>query len=139
MGTVGTIRATTIDERARRLRLPRTGDAPFESHGRLVWQRVRPQAHALRVFREDPAHRGAWVLATTLRVEGRTIEEVLAAGDLWSLVQRAETEDPVRILRRHGIAPSQWTEELQAAWRHDLRELAANLHELDRPPRRSVG
>jgi hypothetical protein len=137
--TVHATRGTTIDARARRLRLPRTGDAPFESHGRLVWQRVRPQAHALRVFHEDRAHGGAWVLATTLRVEGRTIEEVVAASDPWSLVQRAEAEDPVRILQRHGIALSRWTEDLQAAWRDDLRELAANMRELDRPPRRSVG
>jgi hypothetical protein len=137
--TVHAARGITLDQRARRLRLPRTGDAPFEAHGRLVWQRIRPQAHALRVFHTDRAHGGAWVLAITLRVDGRTVEHVLAANELSRLAHLAELGAPAQILGRHGIPSSAWSPEHQEAWRADLHELASNVDDLERPPRRSAG
>ena len=134
--TVQAARGSTLGQRARRLRLPRTGQAPFESHGRLVWQRIRPQAHALRVFHADRSHGGDWVLATTLRVDSGTVEDVRTASELASLARLAGMNPPAQILQRHGVDPSAWTEAHLDAWRADLQELVANLDDLERPRRR---
>ena len=134
--TVHEARGTTLDQRARRLRLPRTGQAPFETHGRLVWQKIHPPTYALRVFHADRTHGGDWVLATTLRLEERTVEDVCTAGELASLVQLAGTRPPVQTLQRHGIDASAWSEEDLAAWRSDLRDLGAIVDQLERPRRR---
>jgi hypothetical protein len=132
-------RGTDLGRRARPLRLPRTDDAPFEAHGRLVWQRVRPQQHAIRVFHSDRPHRGAWVMAVTLRVEGRAVEHVLTAGDLRSLARHAEASTPAQMMELHGIDRSTWTAGELEAWLSDVRELIERVDTLEPARRRSTG
>jgi hypothetical protein len=136
---VQSTRGTDLGRRARPLRLPRTDDAPFEAHGRLVWQRVRPQAHAIRVFRSDRPHGGVWVMAVTLRVGGRAVEHVLTAGDLRSLARRAEASTPAQMMELHGIDRSAWTPAELGAWRSDVRELIDSVDTLEPARRRSAG
>ena len=123
--------------RERLLRLPRSGRGPMQVRGRLVWQRVRPQAHAIRVFRADRV-RGPWVMAVTLRAGERSVEHVLTASDLPALLVHAQDSAPRELLAVHGIADSSWSGEDDAAWRAHLRELAESASQLDREPSRPL-
>ena len=126
-------RGVDLGRRERRLRLPRTGASPHEAHGRLVWQRVRPQAHALRVFRTERA--GAhWLMAISLRAGEHRIEHVLGAHDLRALVALAEGCGPRALLARHGVEAAAWGAREDDAWRAHVRELATVVDDLE-PPR----
>ncbi|HET7203142.1 MAG TPA: hypothetical protein VFI92_07205 [Steroidobacteraceae bacterium] len=128
-------RGADLGRRERLLRLPRSGRNPMQLRGRLVWQRVRPQAHAIRVFRSN-RRRGPWVMAVSLRAGERNVEHVLTANDLSSLLRHAEDSAPRELLAVHGIADASWSGDDDAAWCAHLKELADSAGQLEAPPSR---
>jgi hypothetical protein len=128
-------RGPDVGRKERLLRLPRTGNVPFEALGRLVWQRVRPNAHAIRLFRSDRPYR-LWIVAITLRLGERTLDHVWTADDLASVLETAATRGPVQLAREHGIDDAEFAADDLDAWQTDLLELASQAQSFH--PRRRV-
>jgi hypothetical protein len=125
-------RGPDVGGQERLLRLPRTGNVPYAVLGRLVWQRVRPDACAFRLFRSDRPLR-QWVLAVTLRVGGRTVEDVWSGPSMERMLADGPRQGPARLLRAHGLDARHLTAADVTTWHADLDELAAQAAELEPP------
>lgn len=112
-------RGVHVGGNARPLRLPRTGAPPFETYGRLVWQRVRPRAHALRLFVSEDS-RCRWVAAVSWRTGSRHVERVHTAASPDELLGQDVLRDPELLANWCGSVAAGNDAEL---WRTDLREL----------------
>jgi hypothetical protein len=116
-------RGADIGRKERKLRLARTGNVPLEFVGRLVWQRVRPNAHAIRVFKCDRPNR-LWVIALTVRSGKRAVNHVWTAAELDRVVEDAMASAPGRSAFEPGMDGALLTTHTGDAWWQDLREFA---------------
>ena len=108
-------RGADVGRGERKLRLIRSGNVPFEFVGRLVWQRVRPNAHAIRVFRRDRPDR-LWVIALTVRSGKRTVNQVRTAAELDLMIEEAIANAPGRSAFEHGINGPRFTRHTRDPW-----------------------
>lgn len=115
--------ATNVGRNVRALCLPRTGESPFEAVGRLAWQRVRPDAHAIRLFRADGDARHRWIAAVTLRAGVSDLEHVLTARSLTALVDQIRDLDWPR--SESGMREPTAVVSESEAWRRDVTDLIA--------------
>jgi hypothetical protein len=116
-------RGPDIGGRERHLRLPRTGNVPFEVLGRLVWQRVRPRAHAIRLFRSDTPSR-LWVMAVALRAGAKTVDHVITGSRLDRLLSEVAI-DPAELAGRHGVEEISLDSQDIENWREDMSAFVA--------------
>lgn len=124
-------RGGNVGRNERVLRLPRTGDYPFEIMGRLVWQQVRPTALALRLFRSDRPSR-TWVLAATVRVGDQTVDHVWSAAHLRTVLRLARASSPADLALDHGLDRGQVDPTALARWAADVDALEEQADALDR-------
>ena len=118
-------RGPDVGRKERILRLPRTGNVPFEVSGRLVWQKVRPNAHAIRLFRSDRPYR-LWIVGITVRFGDRTLDHVWSATQLLAVLETATSSGPVQLAQEHGIDDAEYAPEDLDAWRTDMVELSSH-------------
>jgi hypothetical protein len=119
-------RGADIRRNERPLQLPRTGAPPFEAHGRLVWERVRPNAYSLRVFRSGhPAH--AWIAAISLQTAPGSVEHVRTAPTLRALLADDAFSNLAALREGSDPGPYEQSGLLQEHWRRDVSDLCACL------------